>query len=39
MILFMSSHDTTTSSLVGVAPPTSPVFPPCGTTAILRAWQ
>ncbi|MEY9193578.1 hypothetical protein ABH987_007206 [Bradyrhizobium ottawaense] len=34
-ILSSRRSDTTTSPLCGVCPPTSPVLPPCGTSAIL----
>eukprot|EP00967_Tisochrysis_lutea_P002103 scaffold2657_cov33-Tisochrysis_lutea.AAC.2 len=36
MTLFIRPSEMTTSSFTGTEPPTRPVFPPCGTTAILR---
>jgi len=39
LILFMFERLRITSSLTGTLPPTSPVFPPCGTIPILFSLQ
>ena len=39
MMLFISCVEMMTSSNTGTLPPTSPVLPPCGTTARPRSWQ
>lgn len=38
-IWFMSVVESTTSSNTGTEPPTKPVLPPCGHTAILLSLQ